>query len=932
MPLSWNEIRSRAIRFSKDWENVTTEDAEAKTFLDQFFEVFGISRRRVASFEYRVRKIDNKTGYIDMLWKGQILIEMKSGGSNLDKAYKQATDYFPGLTEAELPRCILVCDFERFRLYDLDNDVVSEFTLKELHKNIRHFGFLIGLELKKFEEQSPVNIEAAEKMGKLHDQLEAVGYKGHKLELYLVRLVFCLFADDTGIFDRGIFFDYIRNRTSDDGRNLAAALAELFHILNTPLNERLSNLDDDVKQFPYVNGKLFEETLPPAAFDSGMRQALLECCAVDWSQISPAIFGSLFQSVMNPDERRNLGAHYTSEKNIMKVIKPLFLDDLWTRFEKVKSNKKELVKFHDEISMMRFLDPACGCGNFLIIAYRELRLLELEIIKNLFPKEQHVLQHDLDVYVKVNIDRFYGIEYEEFPAQIATVAMWLIDHQMNNLVSTTFGENYIRLPLRKSATIKQANALRFDWHGMIDPIPWEKREQKFDFIFGNPPFIGKSLQSKEQKEDMDIVFDSVDNAGILDYVTAWYLKSAKYLRDHSNPKYPVRCAFVSTNSIAQGEQVGILWGTLYKAYHIKIIFAHRTFQWTNEAKGNAGVYVVIIGFSNIDLSSKSLFEYTSVKSEPHRISARNINPYLVEGNDIIVPTRKHPICSIPEMIYGSKPTDGGNLLLTDEDKKELVKIEPESKKYIKPFISAKEFLNNERRWCLWLVNVDPSILRKMPHTMKRIQAVKEMRLKSTKAPTIKLAQQPSLFAEIRQPNSDYIIVPQHTSENRKYIPIGFFTKENIVANSCSAIPNATLYHFGILTSEMHMTWVKYVCGRLESRFRYSNDIVYNNYPWPESPDAKQREYVETRAEMVLKARSNYNESSLADLYDPLTMPADLVKAHNELDRAVDLCYRPQPFTSEANRLEFLFALYEKYTSGLFSEVLPAKKSSKKLKA
>ena len=474
MPLSWNEIRSRAIRFSKDWENVSNEDAEAKSFLDGFFDVFGISRRRLATFEKRVKKIDNKDGFIDLLWKGQILVEMKSKGKNLDKAYTQAKEYFPGLTDDELPRCILVCDFEKFRLYDLEESTISDFLLKDFQKNIKHFGFLIGMELKKFAEQDPVNIKAAEKMGKLHDELEAIGYKGHVLELYLVRLVFCLFADDTGIFERDIFHDYIKLKTKPDGSDLASCISELFYIMNTPAENRLKNIDEDLDHFPYVNGKLFEETLPPASFDSNMRNALLDCCLVDWSKISPAIFGSLFQSVMNPKERRNLGAHYTSEKNILKLIKPLFLDELWERFEKIKNKQKDLIKFHEEISTLRFLDPACGCGNFLIVAYRELRLLELEIIKKLYSGDQQVLKHDLDVFVKVNVHRFYGIEYEEFPAQIAQVAMWLIDHQMNILVSETFGENYIRLPLKQSANITQGNALRLDWHKLIDPIPLGK--------------------------------------------------------------------------------------------------------------------------------------------------------------------------------------------------------------------------------------------------------------------------------------------------------------------------------------------------------------------------------------------------------------------------------------------------------------------------
>ncbi len=926
MPLSWNEIRSRAIRFSKDWENVSNEDAEAKSFLDGFFEVFGISRRRLATFEKRVKKIDNKDGFIDLLWKGQILVEMKSKGKNLDKAYTQAKEYFPGLTDDELPRCILVCDFEKFRLYDLEENTISDFLLKDFQKNIKHFGFLIGMELKKFAEQDPVNIKAAEKMGKLHDELEAIGYKGHVLELYLVRLVFCLFADDTGIFERDIFHDYIKLKTKPDGSDLASCISELFYILNTPAEKRLKNIDEDLDHFPYVNGKLFEETLPPASFDSNMRNALLDCCIVDWSKISPAIFGSLFQSVMNPQERRNLGAHYTSEKNILKLIKPLFLDELWERFEKIKNKQKELVKFHEEISTLRFLDPACGCGNFLIVAYRELRLLELEIIKKLYSGDQQVLKHDLDVFVKVNVHRFYGIEYEEFPAQIAQVAMWLIDHQMNTLVSETFGENYIRLPLKQSANITHGNALRLDWHKLIDPIPWEKKEQRFEFIFGNPPFVGSKMMNVTQREEIKELFLKVDGAGVLDYVTGWYIKAAQYLNQHSKEGNGTRCAFVSTNSISQGEQVGVLWNELFNKYHIKIHFAHRTFRWNNEAKGNAAVHVVIIGFANFDAAIKFLYEYDSVKSEPHQVEVKKINPYLVEANNILISNQSNPICNVPKMNFGNMPLDGGNLLFSNDEKKVFLLNEPNSKKFIKPLISAREFLNGELRWCLWLVDVDPGQIKNLPEVMKRVQKVKEFRKASIAPSTQKFSTTPTLFRDRNNPES-CIVIPRVSSENRNYIPMGFFNKNFIISDTCMAIPLANIFHFGILTSKMHMTWVKYVCGRLKSDFRYSKDIVYNNYPWPESPTSKQKQTVEQKAQQVLDVRKKYPESSLADLYDPLTMPPDLVKAHNELDKAVDQCYRSQSFTSETKRIEYLFELYDRYVGGLFGG--EKKKSPKK---
>src|SRR5665213_1966204 len=531
MPLSWNEIKSRAVAFTKEWKDEVSEDAEAKSFWDDFFLIFDIRRRRIATFEHHVKQLNNKDGFIDLFWPATLIVEHKSKGKSLDKAHGQVLDYFSGISDKQLPQYILVSDFAKFRLYDLDSNDVHEFAIEKLVDNIGLFGFIAGYQKRTYKEQDPVNIKAAELMGKLHDKLKAIGYTGHFLELYLVRLLFCLFADDTNIFDKGIFLDYIDLRTDEDGSDLAGHIAELFQVLNTPKDKRYSNLDEDLNAFPYVNGKLFEEYLPSASFDSEMRNLLLACCILDCGKISPAIFGSLFQSVMNPAERRTLGAHYTSEKNILKLIKPLFLDELWKEFEKVKDSKPKLQKFHTRISELRFLDPACGCGNFLIIAYRELRLLELEIIKVLLYRFEKLRREvamdariDIGHLLQCDVDRFYGIEYEEFPAQIAQVAMWLIDHQMNQLVTLTFGEYYVRLPLKKSATIVHGNALRIEWQGLIDPIPFEKGEQKFNYIFGNPPFVGYALRNALQKQDMDLIFGNIRGAGELDYVAAWYIK------------------------------------------------------------------------------------------------------------------------------------------------------------------------------------------------------------------------------------------------------------------------------------------------------------------------------------------------------------------------------------------------------------------------
>jgi hypothetical protein len=916
MPLSWNEIKTRAIAFSQEWANEAREEAEAKSFWDGFFQVFGISRRRVATFEKLVKKLDNKPGFIDLLWKGVILVEHKSRGKNLDKAVQQAKDYLAGLTEAELPKYILVSDFQYFRLYDLENDSHTEFELKDLVQHIHLFGFIAGYEKRIYKDEDPVNIQAAELMGKLHDRLEEVGYSGHDLEVYLVRLLFCLFADDTNLFDKGIFWQYLELQTKPDGSDLAMHLASIFQTLNIPTDKRLKNLEESLTQFPYVNGKLFEETLPLAAFDSQMRNMLLQACALDWGQISPAIFGSMFQAVMNPQERRNVGAHYTSEKNIQKLIKPLFLDELHGDLERAKGNKTQLQALHKKLATLRFLDPACGCGNFLVITYRELRELEIQVLRELHKSGQGFL--DIREIIQVDVDQFYGIESDEFACQITQVALWLIDHQMNLKVSHEFGQYFVRLPLTKAATIVHGNALRIDWESLVP-------KAQLHYILGNPPFVGKQLQNAAQKADMELVFTGVPGAGVLDYVTAWYLTAAKYIQDTT-----IRCAFVSTNSIAQGEQVGVLWNELYHHYHLKIQFAHRTFSWKNEAKGNAAVHCVIIGFGTQDRDNKRIFDYENIKGEPTERKVKNINPYLVEGSDLVIIKRRNPISEVPPIVFGSMPNDGGHLLFTEEEKHEFLQQQPEAQPFFKPLISAKEFINNVPRWCLWLPEAKPNELQEMPAVMKRIEAVKQHRLASNRSSTQKLAAFPSLFAEIRQPKSDYIIVPRHSSENRKYIPIGFFDKTFIASDSCLIIANATFFHFGIFTSEMHMTWVKYTCGRLKSDFRYSNEIVYNNYPFPPNVSAAQKQKVEQAAQKVLNVRANYPDSSLADLYDPLSMPPDLVKAHQALDKAVDLCYRPQAFANELSRIEYLFSLYEQLTAPMIK--VEKKKTTKAAKA
>lgn len=903
MALSWNEIRERAIAFSKKWADATDENAEAKPFLIDFFNIFGVSDRRVNKFEYKVPKRSGGNGYIDMLWKGNILIEMKSRGKDLDKAYQQASEYFDGLKEYDLPKYILVCDFQRFRLEDVDNGKVYDFTLDELYKKVNLFGFVAGYSSKvELKEQDPVNLKAAEAMAKLHDKLKEIGYDGHNLELYLVRLLFCLFADDTTIFNKNIFYDYIRTHSSEDGANLASVINEVFEILNTPIEKRLKNISEELNAFPYVNGKLFEERLPLASFDSKMRSILLNCSALDWGTISPAIFGSMFQGVMDSSKRRNLGAHYTSEKNILKLISPLFLDDLKAEFEKAKTNEKKLRELHLKISKMHFLDPACGCGNFLIVIYRELRLLELEILKALYGAQQVFNISDL---ILCNVNQFAGIEYEEFPAQITKVAMWLIDHQMNMLCSREFGEYFVRLPLRASANIVHGDALELDWN---DVVP----NDELSYIIGNPPFVGARLMSKEQSCQVEQVFDNIRGAGNLDYVAAWYAKAAQYIQNTR-----IKVAFVSTNSIVQGEQVGILWNVLLNKYGVKIHFAHRTFKWSNEAKGNAGVYCVIIGFANYDTDGKTIFEYEDITGEPHILKVKNINPYLVDANNTLIENRTKPICNVPTIGIGNKPIDDGNYLFTKEEMEEFIKLEPKSEQYFRPWYGAVEFIQQKPRYCLWLGECPPSELRSMPHCMERVKNVREFRLASKSEGTRKIADSPTRFHVENMPETTYIIIPKVSSERRRYIPMGFMDNIPLTSDLCFIVPEGNLYHFGVLTSAMHIAWTKCVCGRLKSDFRYSAGIVYNNFPWVKNPTPKQIERIEQCAESVLEARKMFPGSSLADLYDPLAMPPALMKAHQALDKAVDAAYRSTPFTSDSQRMEFLFELYNKYNAQLF---------------
>lgn len=929
MPLSPNEIKERAAAFAHKWAGEDSERAEAQSFWNDFFNVFGVDRKRVAVFEKQVQLARAgeklKQGRIDCFWKGTLLVEHKSAGADLDRAFAQAADYFDGLPERDLPRYILVSDFARFRLYDLEGGRETEFRLKDLYKHVRLFGFIAGYAPVKIEEQDPVNLKAALAMGRLHDALKASGYAGHALEVLLVRLLFCLFAEDTTIFEpKGAFREYVEAATREDGTDLGMHLAALFEVLNTPEEKRQKSLDERLAAFPYVNGKLYEERLPLAAFDAAMRAALLDCCALDWGRISPAIFGALFQSVMDGKLRRNLGAHYTSEANILKLIKPLFLDALRAEFEAARRSAKKLFELHKKVAGLTFLDPACGCGNFLVIAYRELRLLELDILRAALDAGQQHL--DIFALVQVDVDRYCGIEIEEFPAQIAQVALWLTDHQMNMRVSEEFGHYYRRLPLKHAPAIVCGNALAMDWNAVVPA-------GRVDFLLGNPPFVGAKYMNDEQRVDMARVFAGVPSYGLLDFVTAWYLKAVQYLKGDGAadaalagipgarpaPKDHVKVAFVSTNSITQGEQVAVLWGELLKQ-GVRIHFAHRTFQWSNDAPGEAAVHCVIVGFALHDAAKKTLYDYPDIKGAPHAVAAANINPYLVDAPDILIGRRSTPLCAVPEMGIGNKPIDGGHYLFTDEEKTAFLAREPKAAKWLHPWLGADEFLYGYRRWVLWLGECPPQELRAMPAVLERVEAVRAFRLASKSAPTRKLAETPTRFHVENMPEEPYLVVPEVTSERRNYVPLGFLQPEVICSNKLKVVRGAILYHFGVLSAQMHMAWMRYVSGRLESRYQYSSSVTYNNFPWPREPSEKQVAAVEQAAQAVLDARARFPDATLADLYDPLAMPPELRRAHAALDRAVDAAYGRKGFAADAERVAFLFDLYRQITS-----LLPADK-------
>ena len=937
MRLSWNEIRTRAAAFAREWAGEGYEKGQTQLFYRDFFDVFGVPVRRVAAFEEPVRNLGDGRGFIDLFWKGVLLVEQKSAGRDLKKARTQALDYFPGLKDADLPRYILLSDFRTFELYDLEEVDEIAFPLADLPGHVERFGFILGVQKRSFRDQDPVNIAASELVGRLHDALEESGYTGHDLEQFLVRVVFCLFADDTGIFEpRDAFFDLLENRTREDGSDLGGWLAQLFQVLNTPEARRPKNLDADLARLPYVNGDLFRDPLLIPSFDSKMRRRLIDACKFDWSGISPAIFGSLFQSVMEPAERRAQGAYYTTEKNILKVIEPLFLDGLRAEFKRLKARKDsrrraELTAFHKRFGRMTFFDPACGCGNFLIIAYRELRDLEIELIREMIAYERDpggAFTGKLDAadLSLITVDQFYGIELGEFPARIAETALWMMDHIMNNRLSLEFGQSFVRIPLGRSPHILNADALETDWADLLPP-------EECSFVFGNPPFGGAKFQSETQRAQVRRVAALGKSGGTLDYVAAWFIKAGEYVRASQT-----RIGFVSTNSVTQGEQAAQLWPLLFDRCRLEIAFAHRTFAWGSDAHGSAHVHVVIVGLDRREntRSDKRLFSYPDINGEPEETRHAALSPYLFDAGGLTDPhltvrEESGPINGMEKLKTGVQMIDNGILTFSENEKETFLASEPGASRFFRKYIGGDEFINGFHRWILYLRGASSADLRRLPMTARKVAEVRAYRTASKRVSTRKIADYPTLVGVDERLDANYLVIPNTSSERREYVPIGWLGSDVIANQKLRILPDATLADFALLTSAMHMAWMRAVTGRMKSDYMYSVGVVYNTFPTPPAfvDGDMDKSKLETLAQAVLDARAAHPGATLADLYDPDLMPPGLRKAHQALDRAVDRLYRRTPFASERERVEHLFALYEKIRAPLEAGVKRKRKRWKR---
>lgn len=785
--------------------------------------------------------------------------------------------------DKQKPRFIIVTDYDTFLAYDTKTTDTLDISIQDIAKHYDFFLPLAGMEKAKHIDENPADVKASNKLAKLYDEILKTNptkthEEVHALNVFLTRLLFCYFAEDSKIFEDNVFTNSISNHTQVDGSDVDSYLDRLFKVFNTPDDKRDNSLPQYLKSFPYVNGGLFRDKQPLPKFTTKSRNILLEIGTLDWSEINPDIFGSMIQAVVTPEHRGDMGMHYTSVPNIMKVMQPLFLDELYEEFEKAKGNAKKLNLLHLRLQNLKIFDPACGSGNFLIIAYKELRKLEMLIFK----------EGGLLISPSIKLTQFYGIELDDFAHEVAILSLWLAEHQMNVLFKKEFGTVPPALPLQDGGNIVHGNATRLNWEEVCP-----KNDGDEIYILGNPPYLGSRNQNKEQKDDMKIVFTKDYKS--LDYIACWFYLGAKYIRGIN-----AKCAFVSTNSISQGEQVSLTWPRVLKD-DLEISFAHQSFKWQNNAKANAGVTVVIIGLANINKSDKILYK-GNIKAQ-----VSNITPYLISGKTIYVHSKTKPLSKLPEINFGNMPADAGKLLFTAQEKSDFINKEPKSEKWFKELLSANEFLNGKERWCLWLEGISQKELFEMPMVSQRVDELREIRLNSSRP---QLAEIPHLFAQITQPpNKHFILIPSVSSENREYIPMGFFDGTYKANNSCFTIVTENPYIFGILNSKMHMVWMKEIGGKLESRYRYSKNVVYNTFPFPTISD-KQEEEITELVFNILDEREQHSEKTLAQLYDPKKMPADLKEAHHQLDLAIEKCYRAKPFENDEERLEYLFKLYE----------------------
>lgn len=927
MRLDWSEVRAKAAAFSERHKLARYEKGETHTFYNEFFACFGVDRKQVAVYEQRVKNLPgNKQGFIDLLMPGTLLVEQKSAGLDLRKANSQALDYYDWLPETERPRYILICDFQRWHLIDLEKGGNGlRFTLSELKNHITQFAFIAGVEVRQFKNQKPVNPQATELLTKLHHQLEADGYSGHKLQLLLVRLLFILFADDTGIWEKDLFFSLLQRRTSSDGRDLGRWLTELFEVLNTPdgqngtQDERQASLDADLKEFPFINGKLFEEPINTASFDNALRVILLDASAFHWGSVSPAIFGALFEGVIDKVTRRKQGAHYTPEDAIFRLIGPLFLEELHDEFERIKARKdgnreRALRDFHDKLASLTFFDPACGAGNFLVVAYRELRELERLVVEEIYPPGTR-LPFGVEEVTKVNVDQFYGIEIDEFPSQIAQVALWMADHIANVNLGDVYGKSFARIPLVTAPNIRHDDALEIDWAVVLP-------SENCDYVFGNPPFIGSKMQSDKQRKQVRRIAKLGGSGGTLDYVAAWFLKAGDYAKGGD-----ARIAFVATNSITQGEQVAQLWPKLFGERSLEIAFGHRTFVWP----GKAAVHCVIVGLDQRGQQprQKRLFSYPDTSGRPVETQHDWLTAYLFGAPEderlLTIAKRRQPLSATKPLMIGSKPVDGGYLIFDPSERQRLVDSEPQAEKWLRPYVGAEEYLNGSKRWIASLQDCPPAEIRTIPTFRERLRNVRAWRLgelrskkqdeedeiKARGATALALADTPTAFHITLIPSRPFLLVPRVTSERRQWAAIGWVDPPAIPSDSTTVLLNATLFDFAVITSATHMAWIRHIGGRLKSDYRYSIGLVYNTFPWPDA-GPQQRAKIEALAQAVLDARAmdKNTSSTLADMYDPDFMPTELRKAHRDLDAALDKLYNPRGFSDDRARVEHLFRQYE----------------------